>query len=184
MATPAEVMPVAMHPSRVSGNRFAEAFDLMGAGSVFSQINAVFRCIEIAEQESERLAQLHPAQREALRAAFPDLMPGGLAGMHDALYRSHARELLQRVVNGEDVMLGTNAEALLALHKSSLRAPLTSAAAACFEGLFTQIFGEAARARTARGAVPMSEPWTGAAKEFLQELRRKLRRQRRQEGVK
>jgi len=89
------------------------------------------------------------------------------------VYASHARELVRRMMRGEDVALGTKAEVMLACSIASLRAPLVSLDAGLYEELFIEIMGAAAAARCEVTLRP--EPWTGARAERLAELRRATR---------
>ncbi len=149
------------------------------ATSVFTTVRNTFQCMDIAQEEMERAELLHGDQKEKIKDAFLDLMPGMFVGRPDQLYRSHCRELLGRVVSGADLCPGTRAEAMLAMHATSLLAPLNAQGSALYESLFTGIFGEPARARASGGRLWWDEPWPGASDELLSTISRRLARDRR-----
>jgi hypothetical protein len=69
------------------------------------------------------------------------------------VYEAHCREILERVVAGEDTRPGSAPEMILALSQTSMIAPLTSAATGLYLSLFTSTFpGHEAALRIEGGA--------------------------------
>jgi hypothetical protein len=91
-----------------------------------------------------------------------------LLGLDDRVYRHHCRELIGRAKRGADTRPATDAEVMAALSAMSLRAPLGSTAASLYEELFRRVMG-----RRVAGPSPR-EPWTGAKRELLDQMRRRL----------
>jgi hypothetical protein len=131
-----------------------------------------FNRIEIATETIKRFVEAYPGHASALNRAFMSLrweIPGPVP---DELYRAHAEELLQRVLEHESLEVGTRAEALIALSKFSLRGPLVPQYAALSEKLFLEIFGP----ESIPGGGPMlQESWQGASEQLLNELLQRIR---------
>lgn len=99
-----------------------------------------FERMEWAEEEIQAAGHRHPHAADTLYhsfsllpPSFPDLMST------EFVYRSHARELLERVVRGEDTRPGTAAEVFCLMSQISLMTPLNTAAA----GLYFRMWAEA-----------------------------------------
>jgi hypothetical protein len=69
-----------------------------------------------------------PAAANRIQHSFLLLRPAHPRMRSEALYRSHCRELLDRVAAGEDTRPGTAAECSLALSETSLQVPLRTSA--------------------------------------------------------
>lgn len=137
-------------------------------------VGKVLHLVEVAEEEITRAIEKHPDKAKELRAAFSEhLFPGELAKFSDRIYRSHACEVLQRIIDGEDPKPGTTAECLVALSLASLKAPLSSGHLAAMEAAFAYVFPE----RDASENIGR-EAWQGETKEILTELRAKIGRRR------
>lgn len=91
-------------------------------------LDPLFDAITWAEDEIDAAARRHPAAAEKIQRSFLLLRPTHPRMRSQALYRSHCRELLDRVARGEDTRPGTAAECCLALSETSLRVPLRSSA--------------------------------------------------------
>jgi len=85
---------------------------------------------EWAEEEIEAARVRHPRHADRIYHAFPLLVPNvDLQRLEtEMVYRSHCRELLDRVAAGADTRPGTAAEVCCAMLHTSLLSPLTSAA--------------------------------------------------------
>ena len=71
-------------------------------GGIQNQLTEAFATIEWAEDEIAQAIERHPQATDSLYHAFSLLHPREIgAGMHtEPVYRSHARELLERVAAG------------------------------------------------------------------------------------
>ncbi|KOV84805.1 hypothetical protein ADL03_15185 [Nocardia sp. NRRL S-836] len=100
-----------------------------------------FERIGLAEQEIAAAQVRHPRHADRIWHSFSLLQPDpGLERMNsEMVYRSHCREILDRVAAGEDTRPGTAAEGCCALRNTSLVAPLTSAGA----GLYLRLWDAA-----------------------------------------
>ncbi|MDX2012002.1 MAG: hypothetical protein SFW67_17550 [Myxococcaceae bacterium] len=135
------------------------------AGTPVAPVLRVLDCITIA---GELLAEAFPGRVGEPEGLFMLLQPPlALQGKADALYRAHAKELIQRAAAGEDTRLATRAEVLVGLLGTSLRAPLRTEAQACAERLFNEVFP---------GVVACSarEAWSGQVEQDIAEAQRKL----------
>lgn len=137
-----------------------------------SAIGCTFELMQVAEEEIEAVLCKIPAS-ERPEISFAALAPTqGMSSMDPQVYRSHARELIQRQLRGEKLDLGTLAECLVVVSNSSLIAPLDSVGGAVAEKLFTLVMG-----KTLEGE-PLREPWPHAVDEQIMALRRRLSRKR------
>lgn len=141
-------------------------------GAASSAFERAFRHIDIAEASIRRFARKHPAHAATLNRAFLALRWQLGESVRDELFQSHVDELLQRVIDKEDLMEGTRAEVLIALSDGSLRGPMVRQYGALTERLFLEIFGPEALPTS---TVEIHEPWPGASKELLCEVRRRIR---------
>jgi hypothetical protein len=95
-----------------------------------------------AEDEIEQARKLHPECADALYHAFKLLAPTAIlqqARPAEFVYRSHYRELLERVASGQDTRPATDAEIACACCETSLAVPLNTAAT----GLYIRIWQRA-----------------------------------------
>lgn len=80
-----------------------------------------------AEDEIAQAQARHPERADTLFHSF-SLLSGGEASARmsvEAVYRAHAREILERVVAGEDTRPGTAVEVVIGLLAAAERAPLS-----------------------------------------------------------
>jgi hypothetical protein len=80
-----------------------------------------------AEEEIDAATRRHPAA-DRIQRSFPLLRPTTAQMRTEVVYRSHCRELLDRVAVSEDTRPGTAAECCLALSETSLHVPLRTSA--------------------------------------------------------
>jgi hypothetical protein len=106
-------------------------------------ISGIFKRMDIAEEEIEAAQERHPEKADLLWECFAMCKPPELLGdKSDSLYRAHCRELLERVVAGEDVAEPTDAELMAAFSVVSLATPLTDAATFAYVQLFQSVFDD------------------------------------------
>lgn len=112
------------------------------ADGLFAVLAGAFERMEWSEEEISAAQVRHPERADRIWHSFCLLVPNdGLARMsYENVYRSHCREILDRVAAGEDTRPGTAAEICCAMLASSLLAPLTSAAT----GLYMRMYQAAA----------------------------------------
>ena len=104
-----------------------------------SQLGPIFEQMEWAEEEIEAAQRLHPAQAGLLWTTFRLLVPTHDLMRTEFVYRSHCRELLERVARGQDTRPGTGAEVAIACCQTSLLAPLSTAGS----GLYLRVWAKA-----------------------------------------
>lgn len=97
--------------------------DLLGGG-----LSGIFERMEWAEDEIEKARARHPRHADRIFHSFLLLTPTHERMETEFVYRSHARELLDRVAAGADTRPATAAEICCAMLEVSLRTPLKSAA--------------------------------------------------------
>lgn len=88
---------------------------------------AIFDRIGWAEDEIAQAVTRHPEQADAIYHSF-SLLSGGDAAERmsvEAVYRAHAREILERVARGQDTRPGTAVEVVIGLLAAAERAPLS-----------------------------------------------------------
>ncbi len=135
-----------------------------------------FVLVAIAEEEiarAKRSLRRESARRRA-DSAFALLMPGELRGYCDAVYRSHAREIIGRVARREDARPATAAECLVALSRGSLIAPPDSDHCALHERLFGEVMGAVSLAAIVGDDMRGRKTHAGAVDELLAGMRRRL----------
>lgn len=92
-----------------------------------------------ADDQIDAAARRHPKAADRIRRSFPLLRPTYPLMRNPTLYRSHCRELLDRVARGQDTRPGTAAECCIALAEVSLRVPLSTSAV----GLYSRMWRRA-----------------------------------------
>ena len=112
---------------------------LMGY-EIFSVFERSFAQMEIAEEEIGKYQQRHPERAAAIQQTFLPLRWILNEPAPEPVFRYHVPELLQRVVDDKPLATGTRAEALMAFHVTSLKAPLTTEAMIVALDLFEQIY--------------------------------------------
>lgn len=96
--------------------------------------------VEWAESEIERACREHPAHGDDLFHAFEFLQPTADEMRTEFVFRSHCRELLERIATGGDTRPPTNAEVAAACCRASLVAPLTIAGFTVYMRAWVQAF--------------------------------------------
>ncbi|MCK3771239.1 hypothetical protein MZK47_16355 [Microbacterium aerolatum] len=87
----------------------------------------IFERMSWAEDEIAQAQARHPEQADTLFHSF-SLLSGGEASARmsvEAVYRAHAREILEWVAAGEDTRPGTAVEVVIGLLAAAERAPLS-----------------------------------------------------------
>ncbi|SFQ74560.1 hypothetical protein SAMN05421810_11812 [Amycolatopsis arida] len=107
---------------------------------VTSLLKGVFQQIDWAEDEIRRAMRRHPSERDLLYHSFPLLVATHKLMATEFVYRSHCRELLERLVNDADTRPDTAAEVCCLCRDVSLRAPLRSPAAGLYFRMWAAAF--------------------------------------------
>lgn len=137
--------------------------------SLIDTVTTTFGLVEVALDELEAAKARTPLMSPVLHRCFIMLQPTSvLRGKSPDLYRRHCRELLDRVVAGEDHREMTSAEVCGLLCDLSLMAPLAHDSAALYMTHFRRIFPDK--------AVDDEHLYRGSYKGSLEELERKIRR--------
>jgi hypothetical protein len=105
------------HPGlrEIIGDSFISAFD------------SAMTLMGWSEEEIESMSRSHPDQADRIWHSFSLLRPTSELMGTEFVYRSHCRELLERVVAGEDTRPGTAAECCIACCETSQIAPFNTA---------------------------------------------------------
>lgn len=96
-------------------------------GELGQELDAIFDRIGWAEDEIAKAQARHPEHADRIYHSF-SLLSGGQASERmgvEAVYRAHAREILERVAAGEDTRPGTAVEVVIGLLAAAERAPLS-----------------------------------------------------------
>ena len=109
----------------------AKMDDLLG-GNLGSMLAGIFERMEWAEDEITRHQRRYPKHSDKLYHSFKLLTPTHDLMSTEFVYRSHCRELLARVMAGEDTRPGTAAEVCCACCDSSQVGPLTDTGAGLY----------------------------------------------------
>jgi hypothetical protein len=91
---------------------------------IISAFQSAMQHMEWAEEEIESMGQAHPEHADRIWHSFALLRPTHDLMKTEFVYRSHCRELLQRVAAGEDTRPGTAAECCIACCETSQHAPM------------------------------------------------------------
>lgn len=148
---------------------------LLGIFDAGSAVASAFRRMGIAEEEIDAAKRRCPRRKKAIHAAFAVLCASHLGRFSDDVYRAHAREIIGRVMRGEPIEPGTDAEILVLLSEQSLVAPLASDYAHAMSHVFHRVFPDADPERFERAG---RESYKGALDEILADCRRKTARDR------
>lgn len=141
-----------------------------------STIYGVFEYVDIADKFIEDTIRKYPDRAPELWDTFKLLQPSTkMMKMHHKVYDHHIRELMQRVLNGDDLKPATRAEIQVEMSEVSQVIPIHNRGAFLFSRLFKQIFGATHRIVQDIDTVALNEPYKGAADEMESELRHKLR---------
>jgi hypothetical protein len=115
----------------------AKMDELLGGDSIIGQLEGLFTQMEWAEDEIEKARKRHPGQADTIYHSFKLLTPTHELMGTEFVYRSHCRELLNRVAAGHDTRPGTAAEVCLMCCDTSALAPLNSAGAGLYGRMWT-----------------------------------------------
>ncbi len=112
-------------------------------GDTGNRIAGVFEQMAVAEEEITAAKLRYPEHVEVVHDSFRYLVSSAIVNQlySDKLYRGHCREIIDRVVKGEDVTLATDAELLVLYAEASLRAPLNGMGALLYFEAFLAVFG-------------------------------------------
>lgn len=113
-------------------------------GVSWGAIGALLRHMDIDEDEIAKAQARHPGREKIIWRGFRLLYPNAyLHGAPEPVYRHHCAELLDRVAQGFDTTLGTDAEVMMGLSAASLKSPLKHTAAVLYARLFRAILPDA-----------------------------------------
>lgn len=132
----------------------------------------LFDAMELAEEEIAAAMRGGTAEQAArIHGAFGELQPPpALCDLRNReLYRHHVRELLGRAAVGADLTPGTEAEVLVVLMHTSLKAPLTRGGLSLYARTMRSVFGDDC---SAAAGVEIHEDWPGELDELLNDARR------------
>lgn len=105
-----------------------------------TELAPLFDQMEWAEDEIAAAGRRNRAVRDLLFHSFRLLNPTSDHMRNEALYRAHCRELLRRVVAGQDTRPATAAEICALCSRMSHVAPLTSPAVGLYARMWAQVF--------------------------------------------
>lgn len=143
-------------------------------GSKGNVMAGAFQQMRIAEEEIASAKKLSPPRAGEIHDAFILLCPSPiLEDFGEDLYRIHAREILERIIRGEDPEWATDAEVMAALYQTSMKAPLNQNAVALYFRLFTRWWPSFLPEGMTELDLPREE-WAGAMNELEWEIRRGL----------
>ncbi|UXX93953.1 hypothetical protein N7U49_21325 [Streptomyces sp. AD2-2] len=144
-----------------------------------------FASMEWAESEIEKAMARHgePPRPEGKRGTGPIWNSFILLKathneelLREPLFRAHCHELLERVAKGQDTRPGTDAEMITLLSRTSLVAPMTSAAACLYMRLMDRSVPEFSRSVSHAVDLDAYEKVHGLkADEYEGDMRHKLR---------
>ena len=105
---------------------------------ISSALGPLFDAMIWAEDEIDAAMHRHPSAAGRIHRSFLLLRPTQPLMRTAMVYRSHCRELLDRVARGEDTRPGTAAECCIALSGTSLLAPLRGSAVGLYARMWRQ----------------------------------------------
>lgn len=114
-------------PETDNGNELQELLRVM-----LSTTELIARQLAWAEDEIEAATDRHPAERDLLYHGHALLTPRFTAMTTEFVYRSHCRELLERLATGADTRPATAAEICCLCSDISLRVPFNTTAAGLY----------------------------------------------------
>ncbi|MCE7010478.1 hypothetical protein LWC34_47905 [Kibdelosporangium philippinense] len=92
-------------------------------------LEGISRGLKWAAHENRQAMERHPTERDVRYHSFPLLQATHNLMATEFVYRSHCREILERLANSADTRPGTAAEVCCMCCQISLRTPLRSEAA-------------------------------------------------------
>lgn len=109
-------------------------------GPLAPRIASTFNAMEWAEVEIAAAKLRHPDKTDIIHDTFKHLCPSPiLHPRNEFTYRAHAREIIERVINGEDLAPATDAELCCVFCEGSLKAPLQSDYVLAYEQLMKHV---------------------------------------------
>ncbi len=135
-----------------------------------------FDDMAMAEEEIRRAKQMYPRQCEDMDKAFILLMRSD-ALKSEELYRRHMRELLKRVVDGQDCRLATKAEVLASLSEFSLQAVMNKAGSLVMAQLMETVMSDLDGVSDIVAGLRLSagrEDYAGQTREDITRLQQKV----------
>jgi hypothetical protein len=100
----------------------------------------MFERMHWAEDEITQAIRRHPAKADTLWHSFGLLTATNKLMATEFVYRSHCRELLERVAADEDTRPGTATEVCLVMHELSRTVPVKSSAAGLYFRMWAKAF--------------------------------------------
>ena len=89
--------------------------------------NPILRALDLMGVAEQEIARAERGKRGATKATIHDsfrlLAPGVLLNLTEDVYRHHCREIIGRVIRGEDARPATKAEVMAHISRASLEAP-------------------------------------------------------------
>lgn len=104
------------------------------------QLGPIFEQMGWAEDEIEQAQYRHPDQAALLWTTFRLMVPTQDLMRTEFVYRSHCRELLERVARAQDTRPGTAAEVAIACCNTSQLAPLNSTGSGLYMRMWAKAF--------------------------------------------
>lgn len=134
-----------------------------------SRIMQVFEAMEVAEEVISEYKEQYPDKADLIHDAFQYMRPSKyLRNVPMKVYRIHAKEIVQRIIDKDELEPATDAELLIAFSEISLKIPLHAEPATAYFRLAKQHFPE---------IIDMEyeyESYPGSIEETYQELRQKM----------
>jgi hypothetical protein len=117
-----------------------KAIDEILGNGLGTQMMRIFDTMEWGEDEVARAMKDHPEYADRLYHSFSILTPSNHLLQVELPYRSHCRELLERVMTGLPLATATAAEMASVMSELSYRAPLTTEAMTVYMRVFRRAF--------------------------------------------
>ena len=139
-----------------------------------ASINKLFDKMQVAEEVIARKKCSCPKDKDKIHGAFKYLQPSQILNtvVDNKLYEKHCEEIIERVMAGADVNLGTYAEMAAALMHASLAAPLDGDHGFVYATIFKRLFGEQDFLKDDN--YTFHESYAGRADEIISKLQKKL----------
>jgi hypothetical protein len=141
--------------------------------TLIGAIDSAFRRMEWADEEIDRTGREHSDAADLIWHSFHMLVPTHDLMSTEMVYRAHCREILARVVAGEDTRPGTAAECCCVCCETSQVGPLHSAGV----GLYLRMWQAAGFPEIDERSVHYEALSGTAIDEYERTLRTRLRRE-------
>lgn len=118
-----------------------DVYEALGLSDLANALAGIFEIMEWAEDEIEKATRRHPRHRDVLWHSFSLIRPRDTDSRlgTEMVYRSHAAELLERVVTGADTRPPTAAEMCVVCLEASKAVPMHGDSA----GLYFRVWAKA-----------------------------------------